>query len=64
MMGAVSRGFLPEFLRAATDMANPGEIIGPIEMDGLWYLIRYEKFLPASFDETLKKELEEELLER
>jgi parvulin-like peptidyl-prolyl isomerase len=64
MMGAVSRGTMPDALRAAVDLANPGELIGPVEINGLWYLIRVEKFLEASLEEQLKEELEEELFEQ
>lgn len=62
MMGPISRGTMPDLLRAAIDLANPGELIGPLEIDGLWYLVRVEKLLPASLDEQLKQELEDELL--
>jgi PPIC-type PPIASE domain len=64
MMGALSRGNLPEVLRAVVDPVNPGELIGPLELDGLWYLVRIETFLPASFDEQLEQDLAAELFEQ
>lgn len=64
MMGAISRGSMPDGLRAAVDLANPGELIGPLEIEGVWYLVRLEKFLPAALDEQLKQELESELFEQ
>ncbi|OUL24220.1 peptidylprolyl isomerase [Nostoc sp. T09] len=64
MMGAVSRGTMPDPLRASVDLANPGELIGPLEINGLWYLIRVEKFIEASLEEQLKQELEDELFEQ
>ncbi len=64
MMGAVSKGTLPTVLRAALDLANPGELIEPFEIEGLWYLVRVEKLLPASLDEQLKEELAHELFEQ
>jgi parvulin-like peptidyl-prolyl isomerase len=63
MMGAMSKGTLPTVLRAAIDLANPGELIS-LEIEGLWYLVRFEKFLPASLDEQLKSELAQELFEQ
>lgn len=43
MMGAVSRGKMPDALRAAIDLANPGDLLKPLEIQGLWYLVRVEK---------------------
>jgi parvulin-like peptidyl-prolyl isomerase len=64
MMGAVSRGSMPDALRAAVDSANPGDLLGPLEIQELWYLVRVEKFLNAALDEQLGKELQDELFEK
>jgi parvulin-like peptidyl-prolyl isomerase len=64
MMGAINRGSLPDELRAALDFANPGDLLGPLDIDGLWYVVRVEKFLPVSLDEQVKQELEDELFEQ
>ena len=64
MMGAASRGTMPDDLRAAIDLANPGELIGPLKIEELWYLVRVEKFLPASLDESMKQQLRDELFEQ
>jgi parvulin-like peptidyl-prolyl isomerase len=64
MMRAVSRGTMPDALRAAVDSANPGDLIGPLEIQELWYLVRVEKILNAVIDEDLKQELEDELFEK
>jgi len=64
MMGAISPGAMPDALRAAVDLANPGDLLEPLEIDGLWYLVRVEKFLPASLDEQLSQELENKLFEQ
>jgi parvulin-like peptidyl-prolyl isomerase len=64
MMGPVSRGAMPDTVRALVDLANPGESIGPLEIDGFWYLFRVENFLPAALDEQMRQELEDELFER
>ncbi len=64
MMGPVSRGAMPDTVRASVDLANTGELIGPLEIDGFWYLFRVENFLPAALDEQMRQELEEELFEQ
>lgn len=64
MMGAVSRGLIPDALRSAIDKANPGDLLDPIEIEGLWYLFRFEKFLAAALDEQMEQELQNELFEK
>jgi len=69
MMGSISRGDLPDLLRAAVDQTQPGETVGPLDIDGEWCLVRVEKFLPASLgddeiQETLRNELFEAWLSR
>jgi parvulin-like peptidyl-prolyl isomerase len=63
MMGPVSRGEMPDALRAATDLANVGELIGPLEIEEQWCLFRIEQLLPTALDEQLKQELKDELFE-
>jgi parvulin-like peptidyl-prolyl isomerase len=62
MMGPVSRGSMPDILRAAIDLAEPGQIVGPIELEGRWALFRVEELLPAVLEnpqvrQTLQNEL-------
>lgn len=65
MMGPISRGSLPDLLRAALDAADPGEVVGPLAIDGRWGLFRVEQFLPASLEQNqLKQVLENELFEQ
>lgn len=64
MMGPISRGQLPDALRALVEIANPGEIIGPIDIEGWYCLFRLEKFLPASLEGQLKQELANQLFEQ
>ncbi|MBW4616889.1 MAG: peptidylprolyl isomerase [Desmonostoc vinosum HA7617-LM4] len=65
MMGAISRGTMPDVLRAAIDMANPGQLVGPIELEGRYGLFRVEQFLWASLEDTqLKQALQNELFEK
>jgi parvulin-like peptidyl-prolyl isomerase len=65
MMGPVSRGAMPDGLRAAVDLASAGELVGPLELEGRWVLFRVEQLLPASIEDSqLKQVLENELFER
>jgi parvulin-like peptidyl-prolyl isomerase len=65
MMGPISRGSMPDALRAAVDAANPKEVIGPVQIEDKWGLFRVEQVLPASLeDPKLKVVLQNELFER
>lgn len=39
MMGPVSRGTMPDILRAAVDVATPGQIVGPIELEETLWIV-------------------------
>lgn len=65
MMGPVSRGTMPDMLRAKIDVASPGQLIGPLELEGRWGLFRLEQVLLASLeDNQLKQALQNELFEK
>lgn len=65
MMGAVSRGTMPDLLRAAIDSANPGDLVGPIQIENYWAIFRVEQLIPATLDDNqLKQALQNELFER
>lgn len=65
MMGPISRGTLPDVLRAAVDLASPGELIEPLELEGRWVLFQVGQFLPASLEDgQLKQALQNELFEQ
>ena len=65
MMGPVSRGTLPDTIRAQIDAAKPGSLIGPLELEEKWGLFRVEEFLEASMDDAqLQQTLRNELFER
>ncbi|MBD2384649.1 peptidylprolyl isomerase [Cylindrospermum sp. FACHB-282] len=65
MMGPISRGTLPDIVRAAVDAATPGQLVGPIELEGRFAVFRVEQFLPASLEDTqLKQTLQNELFEK
>lgn len=65
MMGPVSRGTMPDKLRAAVDVADSGDILGPIQLEERYGLFRLEQLLPASLEDTqLKQALQNELFEK
>ncbi|MEO1208145.1 MAG: peptidylprolyl isomerase [Cyanobacteria bacterium J06638_20] len=64
MFGKVSRGNLPDALRAKLDIAIPGSVVNPIDMEGNWYIFRLEHNLPATLDNpAVRQALLDELLE-
>jgi parvulin-like peptidyl-prolyl isomerase len=65
MMGPISRGTIPDILRAAVDAATPGKLINPIEIEGHFSLFRLEQIIPASLeDPQLQQSLTNELFEK
>ena len=65
MVGPVSRGTMPDVLRAVIDEAKAGDVVGPLGMDNRWGLFRVEEFLPASIEDSqLRQTLQDELFEQ
>lgn len=65
MMGLISRGQLPDNLRAALDTAQPGDVLGPIELPPVWTIIRLEQAIAATLDNPqLVQSLQNELMEQ
>lgn len=65
MVGPVSRGSMPDALRAAMDLAKPGDIVGPIGVEDRWGLFRLESILPATMDNPqIQQALQDELFEQ
>lgn len=65
MFGFMARGSLPDTLRAMLDVSVPGSVLEPLELEGNWYIFRYEHTMPATLDDpTIRQALLDELLER
>ncbi|GAB4366468.1 MAG: hypothetical protein Kow00121_03880 [Elainellaceae cyanobacterium] len=65
IMGAISRGQLPDEVRSAIDMAKPDDVLGPMLINGRWCLFKVEAVQPASLaDQQLRQSLREELFEQ
>jgi parvulin-like peptidyl-prolyl isomerase len=63
VMGPIIRSQMPEIIRKATENAQPGQIIGPIKIEGRYCLLKVEQLLPASLEGSLKRDLETHLFE-
>ncbi len=65
MVGPVSRGTMPDTLRAAIDLAKSGDVVGPLGLEDRWGLFRVEEFIPATLDDPqLNQSLQDELFEQ
>jgi parvulin-like peptidyl-prolyl isomerase len=65
MMGPVSRGTMPDSIRAMIDAANVGDVVGPLEIEQRWALFRVEQVLPATLEnQSLRQVLVNELFDR
>ena len=65
MFGSISRGSLPDNLRAAIDVAAVGSLLKPMEIEEIWYIFRLEHTMPATLDDpNIQKTLMGELLEQ
>jgi len=63
VMGPIIRSQMPEIIRNAAENAQPGQIIGPIKIEGRYCLLKVEQLLPASLEGSLKRDLENHLFE-
>ena len=64
MMGPVNRGQMPDILKTAIELASPGELIGPLEIEKRYCLFRLEELLPAKLEGRLKQDLRNQLFEQ
>jgi parvulin-like peptidyl-prolyl isomerase len=65
MMGPVSRGTMPDALRAKIDSTDPGGIVGPLEIENHWAIFRVEQVLPATLEDAqLRQAMQNELFEQ
>ncbi|MEG4087960.1 peptidylprolyl isomerase [Microcoleus sp. Pol12B4] len=64
IMGPISLGQIPELIRESVATATPGELIGPLEIDGRYTLLRVEQFLPVFLEGSLKQQLQEQLFDQ
>ncbi|OKH32578.1 peptidylprolyl isomerase [[Phormidium ambiguum] IAM M-71] len=64
IMEPVSLGQIPDQIQGYVATAKPGELIGPLEIEGRYALLRVEQILPVSLDGSLKGELQNQLFEQ
>lgn len=59
----IYRGNLPAVLQLALGNTQPGDLIGPLEIDDRWLIYRLEDFIPASLEGDLEADLRTTLFE-
>ena len=64
IVGPINLGQIPEQIREYVATATPGKLIGPLEIDGRYTLLRVEQFLPAFLEGLLKQQLQEQLFDQ
>jgi parvulin-like peptidyl-prolyl isomerase len=64
LMGAISMGQLPPAIRNQVQGKNPGEIVGPFQMEGRYMLLRIEELLPTTLDNNLRRQLQDRFFEQ
>ena len=64
MMGAMTMGQLPETIRELLKDAEPGEIIGPVQNQEKYSIMRLEERIPATLSGQLKQNLDEQIFEQ
>ncbi|MBW3539049.1 MAG: peptidylprolyl isomerase [Planctomycetes bacterium] len=64
MLGRVNREELSPALQAAVFNARPGEVVGPIETDGGFGLIRVEELRLGELTEEIREEIGERLFQK
>jgi parvulin-like peptidyl-prolyl isomerase len=64
-MEPVSRSDLPDDIRASVDPpAQPGCLIGPINIEDRWYLFQLEEIIPAALEGEVKEQLKTEIYQQ
>ncbi len=64
VVGAVMRGQIPKPIYEATENAQQGQIVGPIEIEGRYCLLKIEQLLPAKLEGEIKQELENHIFDQ
>lgn len=59
MMGTLQLGQLPPEIREHLAGRTAGDIVGPLEVEGRYTILRIEQVLPAAYEGDLRKQLEE-----
>jgi parvulin-like peptidyl-prolyl isomerase len=64
MMGAILVSQLPPAIRDGISSAQSGDLVGPMELEGRYSLLRLEQRIPATLEGQLKRQLQEQLFEQ
>lgn len=60
-VGVVGRGDLEPALESAVWGAHPGSVVGPVNVDRRWQLVRVEALCPAVLDDTVRASIKTSL---
>ena len=60
----MARNALSDELRSEIEIAQVGGLIGPLAVEGRWYLFRLEKILPAALEGEVQAQLQRELFQQ
>lgn len=63
VIGAVTHGDMPEVVYNATANVTPKQIIGPIQIENRYCLLKIEDVLIANLDDSLKRDLSNKLFD-
>ncbi|MDY6939213.1 MAG: peptidylprolyl isomerase [Cyanobacteriota bacterium] len=63
LMGTIPMGQLPEPVRDRLLGNDPGNIVGPLETEGRYALLRIEQWLPATFEGDTKRQIQDRLFD-
>lgn len=64
VMAPMIRSQMPEAIREATRSAQVGQLIGAIEIEQRYCLLKVEQCLPATLEGSLKREIEEQIFQQ
>ncbi len=64
MMGAVTIGQLPKPIQEVLKDAEPGDILGPVEFQNMYSILRLEQRIPATLSGQLKQNIQEQVFEQ
>ena len=63
LIGPVHLGRLHPSLREMLKISQPGQLWPPVEIDGLWVIVRLDKHLPACLDAAMEKQIRDDSFE-
>ena len=60
LIGPIPLGRLHPRVAELMRISKPGQLWEPLQIDGLWVIVRLDKFLPAQLDEAMESQIRDE----